>query len=68
MNMLVERLIDQHGVDPPRIFYILLDFYGLEGYSILELVEAFMKVQGISFSGRIFFWMKSDSREISAFN
>ena len=56
MKLFIDRLIES-GVEPRRIFYVSLDFYGLEKFSILEIVEAFYKIQSISFSDKTYIFL-----------
>ena len=56
MKLFIDRLIES-GVEPRRIFYVSLDFYGLERFSILEIVEAFYKIQSISFSDKTYIFL-----------
>jgi len=56
MKLFIDRLIES-GVEPRRIFYVSLDFYGLEKLSILEIVEVFYKIQSISFSDKTYIFL-----------
>ena len=57
MKMAIQSLIREHNTDPRRILYVSLDFYGLEHYSILEIVEEFFKIHKISISERTFLFL-----------
>jgi len=57
MKMVIQALISAHGIRPDRIFYVSLDFYGLEHHSILEIVEEFFKLQELSFSEKAFLFL-----------
>ena len=57
MKMVIHALISAHGIRPDRIFYVSLDFYGLEHHSILEIVEEFFKLQELSFSAKAFLFL-----------
>ncbi|WP_456427369.1 ATP-binding protein [Desulfurobacterium sp.] len=56
MKLFIDHLIES-GVEPRRIFYVSLDFYGLEKFSILEIVEEFYKTQSISFSDKTYIFL-----------
>jgi len=56
MKLLIEKLIER-GVPPGRIFYISLDFYGLEKLSIIEIVELFYKIQEIPFGEKTYLFL-----------
>ncbi len=56
MKLLIDRLIES-GTKPGKVFYVSLDFYGLEKYSIHEIVEAFYKIQNISFSEKTYLFL-----------
>ena len=56
MKLLIDRLIEA-GTEPGKVFYVSLDFYGLEKHSILEIVEAFYKVRNISFSEKTYLFL-----------
>ena len=57
LKLFIKKLIQEKGVDPRDIFYISLDYYGLEKLSILEIVEAYRKIQKIPFSRKIFLFL-----------
>ena len=57
MKMMIQSLLGEHGMDPSRIFYVSLDFYGLEHYSILQIVEEFLKIQKVSVSEKTFLFL-----------
>ncbi|SNZ02726.1 hypothetical protein SAMN06265182_0194 [Persephonella hydrogeniphila] len=54
LKILIEKLIYQKRISPKNIFFISLDFYGLEEKSILEIVEEYLKVQKISFREKVY--------------
>jgi len=54
LKSLIAWLIQDHGVDPGRIFYISLDDYTLSSHSILELVETFRKIHKIRFEEKLY--------------
>jgi len=37
MKIIIEKLINEKGIKPKNIFFVSLDFYLLENYSILEI-------------------------------
>ena len=57
MKMAIQALIRDYGVKPSYIFYCSLDYYGLEHYSIMEIVEEFLKLQKISTSEKTFLFL-----------
>ena len=57
MKMVIHSLIKDYDIKPSHIFYISLDFYGLEHYSILQIVEEFLKIQGISTGQKTFLFL-----------
>lgn len=57
MKLLIERLIKSHNVEPKHIFYISLDTYGLEHYSITEIVDAYRKMHKLLFSQKIYLFL-----------
>jgi len=57
MKMVIHSLIRDYGIKPSHIFYISLDFYGLEHYSILQIVEEFLKLQKISITQKTFLFL-----------
>jgi predicted AAA+ superfamily ATPase len=56
IKMLIRHLIDS-GIPPGRIFYVSLDFYGLERFSILQIVEEFLKIQRLGFSEGVYLFL-----------
>ncbi|WP_457635927.1 ATP-binding protein [Persephonella sp.] len=57
LKLLIHKLIKEKKTDPSRIFYISLDFYGLEDISILEVVEQFFKIQEIRFGEKVYLFL-----------
>ena len=57
MKMIIHSLIKDYGIKPSHIFYISLDFYGLEHYSILQIVEEFLKIQKIPTAQKTFLFL-----------
>jgi len=57
MKMAIQSLIRDYGIKPSYIFYCSLDYYGLEHYSIMEIVEEFLKLQKISTSEKTFLFL-----------
>ncbi len=57
MKMAIQALIRDYGIKPSYIFYCSLDYYGLEHYSIMEIVEEFLKLQKISTSEKTFLFL-----------
>ncbi len=57
MKMAIQALIRDYGIKPSYIFYCSLDYYGFEHYSIMEIVEEFLKLQKISTSEKTFLFL-----------
>ena len=57
MKLFIERLIKIHNIEPKRIFYISLDTYGLEHYSIMEIIDEYRKIHKLSFSEQIYLFL-----------
>ena len=57
MKMAIQALIRDYGIKPSYIFYCSLDYYGLEHYSIMEIVEEFLKLQKIPTSEKTFLFL-----------
>jgi predicted AAA+ superfamily ATPase len=55
MKNFIEALLKR--VPASRIFYISLDAYGLEKYSIHDIVEAFRKIHHINLSDKIYIFL-----------
>ncbi len=46
MHQMIERLLSE--IDPKMIFYVSLDNYALKDHSILEIVDEYRRLQGLS--------------------
>jgi len=57
MKLFIEELIKKHNIDPKRIFYISLDTYGLERYSITEIIDEYRKIHKLSFKEHIYLFL-----------
>jgi len=57
MKLLIERLIKSHNIEPKRIFYISLDSYGLEHYSIMEIIDEYRKIHKLPFAEQIYLFL-----------
>ena len=57
LKLFIDRLINEWEVEPKDIFYISLDYYGLEKRTILEIVDAFRKIQKIPFDRKIYLFL-----------
>jgi len=57
LKLFIELLIKKYGIDSGNIFYISLDYYGLEKYSILEIVDNYRKILKIPFSQKVFLFL-----------
>lgn len=57
LKLFIAKLIWEDGIEPRDIFYISLDYYGLEKSSILEIVDAYRKILKIPFSRKIYLFL-----------
>ncbi len=57
MKIVIDRLINQKKIPPHHIFFVSLDFYKLEKFSILDIVEEYMKLHKIPFSQRVYLFL-----------
>jgi len=57
MKLFIERLIKSHNIEPKRIFYISLDTYGLEHYSIMEIIDEYRKIHKLLFAEQIYLFL-----------
>jgi len=57
MRLFIAELIEKHNINPSDIFYISLDYYGLERHSILEIVEEYRKIHRIPFDRKVFLFL-----------
>ena len=57
IKLFIDRLIKEEGIDPQYIFYVSLDYYGLEKYSILEIVDIYRKIKRIPFTQKIYLFL-----------
>ncbi len=53
----IEHLIHRHAVDPVFIFYISLDLYALEDYSIVQIVEEYRKIHKLPSRQKIYLFL-----------
>lgn len=53
----ISELIQRKGVAPKEIFYISLDFYALDDYSIAEIVNEYRKIQKLPSSQKIYLFL-----------
>jgi len=56
IKMLIKRVLES-GVSPDHIFYISLDFYGLDKLSLLQIVEEFFKIRKLRFSEKVYLFL-----------
>ncbi len=56
MKLFIDKLIT-FGIDAQKILYVSLDFYGLEKFSILEIIEEFYKLQSLPFSEKTYIFL-----------
>jgi predicted AAA+ superfamily ATPase len=57
MKLFIERLIKSHNIEPKRIFYMSLDTYGLEHYSIMEIIDEYRKIHKLPFAEQIYLFL-----------
>jgi len=57
MKLFIDVLIKSHHIEPKRIFYISLDTYGLEPYSIMEIIDEYRKIQKLQFSEQVLLFL-----------
>ncbi|MGC8650656.1 MAG: ATP-binding protein [Hydrogenobaculum sp.] len=56
-KLTISNLINKLGINPKHIFYISLDFYGIEDKTILDILEDYFKIQGIPFEQRVYVFL-----------
>ncbi|PMP89519.1 MAG: AAA family ATPase [Hydrogenobaculum sp.] len=56
-KLTISNLINKLGINPKHIFYISLDFYGIENKTILDILEDYFKIQGIPFEQRVYVFL-----------
>ncbi len=57
MKNFIAELIHKHHIEPTKIFYISLDLYLLDNYSIGEIVNEYRKVHKLSSSQKIYLFL-----------
>ena len=57
MKNFIAQLIQEHGVDPKFIFYISLDLYALDAYSIAEIVNEYRKIHKLSSAQKVYLFL-----------
>ena len=57
MKNFIAQLIQNYHIDPKEIFYISLDLYVLDGYSIGEIVNEYRKIHKLSSSQKIYLFL-----------
>lgn len=53
----ISELIQRKGIAPKEIFYISLDLYALDDYSIAEIVNEYRKIQKLRSSQKIYLFL-----------
>jgi len=53
----ISTLIQKNGIAPKEIFYISLDLYALDDYSIAEIVNEYRKIHKLSSSQKIYLFL-----------
>lgn len=54
MKLFIQELIEKNKINPLNIFYISCDVYGLEKYSLMDLLREFRKIHGIKITEKIY--------------
>ena len=54
MKLFIQELIEKNKINPLNIFYISCDIYGLEKYSLMDLLREFRKIHGIKITEKIY--------------
>lgn len=57
LKLFIHKLIYEKEIDPARIFFISLDDYLLEKFSIPELVDQYRKLHRLRFSDKIYLFL-----------
>jgi predicted AAA+ superfamily ATPase len=57
MKNFIAQLIQDHNVDPKEIFYISLDLYVLDAYSIGEIVNEYRKIHKLSSAQKFYLFL-----------
>ncbi|MBW2301833.1 MAG: ATP-binding protein [Deltaproteobacteria bacterium] len=57
IKLFIERMIKNYKIEPRHIFYVSLDAYGLEHYSIMEIIDEYRKIHKLSFSKEIYLFL-----------
>jgi predicted AAA+ superfamily ATPase len=57
MKNFIAQLIQDHHVDPKEIFYISLDLYVLDAYSIGEIVNEYRKIHKLSSAQKFYLFL-----------
>ena len=57
MKNFIAQLIHKHHIEPVEIFYISLDLYVLDNYSIGEIVNEYRKIHKLSSSKKIYLFL-----------
>jgi len=53
----ISTLINEHSVSSKHIFYISLDLYVLDAYSIGEILDAYRKVHRLAFEDKVYLFL-----------
>jgi len=56
-KLLIERLLNDKGINQKKIFYISLDDYLLSKKNIAEIIDEYRRIHRISFSEKIFIFL-----------
>jgi predicted AAA+ superfamily ATPase len=54
LKLVIDKLLTKNITNPKYLFYISLDFYGLEDKSLIDIVEEYFKIQEIKFSEKVY--------------
>ncbi|GAB6078779.1 ATP-binding protein [Hydrogenobaculum acidophilum] len=56
-KLIISNLINKRNINPKHVFYISLDFYGIENKTLLDILEDYFKIQGIPFGQRVYVFL-----------
>jgi predicted AAA+ superfamily ATPase len=57
MKLFIKHLIQETKISPELIFYVSLDDYLLDKYSIIEIIEMYRKIHGLERNKKIFVFL-----------
>ena len=57
MKNFIAMLINQHGIDPKEIFYISLDLYALDDYTIGDILNEYRKIHKLPSQQKVYLFL-----------